>query len=87
MKGDFMFKFICGSFKTVFVLGVLFALVFLAMGWVTNVVRFVKADFEAPYKNEIVRGIGIPFVPLGVVMGYIHIDDSHTIEKDFGTEK
>lgn len=47
-----------------------------AGGWFTNVLRFAKADFEEPYKNEIIRGIGIPFVPMGIVLGYCHIDDT-----------
>lgn len=50
------------------------------VGWGTNIYKFASADFQAPYKNEILRGIGIPFTPLGVVLGYLHIDDGKIIE-------
>jgi hypothetical protein len=44
-------------------------------GWGMNIYKFACTDFEAPYKAEIVRGIGIPFAPMGAVVGYFHIAD------------
>jgi hypothetical protein len=53
------------------------ALLILAMGigWVMNVVKFCKCDFEAPYKAEAIRGIGIVVLPVGAVAGWCTIDD------------
>jgi hypothetical protein len=45
------------------------------VGWVYNVVKLCKADFEAPYKAEVIRSIGIPIFPVGAVIGYIHFDE------------
>jgi hypothetical protein len=44
-------------------------------GWGLNIYKFASCDFESPYKAEIVRGIGIPFAPMGAVVGYFHIED------------
>ena len=55
------------------------ALVASVYGWIANVVYFFECDFEAPYKAEIVRAIGIPIGPVGSVMGFIHIDDGNDL--------
>lgn len=58
-------------------LGLIFCLllfVAIATGWGLNMYKFVKCDFEAPYKAEILRGIGI-IPPIGAIMGWIHIED------------
>lgn len=47
----------------------------LAIGWIINIVKFCMLDFDEPYKAEILRGVGIPFAPLGGVIGWINIDD------------
>lgn len=44
------------------------------LGYVMNVVKFVKLDFHKPYKAEVIRGIGL-LPPVGAVVGYIHISD------------
>lgn len=46
-------------------------LVFCVWGYVANIVKFAKCDFEAPYKSEVLHGIGIFVPPMGVIMGYI----------------
>jgi hypothetical protein len=46
-----------------------------AFGWVNNIVHLCKADFEHPYKNEILRGIGIPGAPLGMVLGWLTFEE------------
>jgi hypothetical protein len=46
-----------------------------ALGWGMNIYKFASCDFQEPYKAEIVRGIGIPFAPMGAVVGYFRIAD------------
>jgi hypothetical protein len=46
-----------------------------AFGWVNNIVHVCKADFKAPYKNEIFRCVGIPAAPIGIVLGWITFDE------------
>lgn len=46
----------------------------LFLGYVLNIVKFVKYDFEAPYKAELIRGIGM-VIPYGGIIGYFHIED------------
>lgn len=55
----------------------LFIILFLAaaFGWVANIVKFAKLDFEAPYKSEVIRGISIPAWPVGSVIGFIKIGE------------
>jgi len=54
-----------------------FIILFLgcAFGWVNNVLLLTESNFEAPYKNEIIRGAGIFIFPVGVIAGYIEIND------------
>lgn len=47
----------------------------LAGGWVANVYKFAKSDFQEPYKTEVVRGIGIVIAPVGIIAGYMDIGD------------
>lgn len=49
--------------------------VVLGVGWVKNFISFVQCDFDAPYKAEVLRGVGI-FIPIiGAIEGYIDIQD------------
>lgn len=45
-----------------------------AIGWVLCVVKFVRSDFKAPYKAEVVYGIGT-LTGAGAIIGYININD------------
>ena len=47
----------------------------LFIGWFVNIYKFATLDFEAPYKAEILRGIGIPVAPLGGVLAFINFDE------------
>ncbi len=47
----------------------------IGAGWVKNIVKLSECDFEAPYKAEILRSIGI-IPPIGAIMGYMDIEDS-----------
>ena len=46
--------------------------------WVTNIVRLTQLDFEAPYKAEVIRSIGVVIVPVGAVLGLVDIADGDT---------
>lgn len=43
-------------------------------GWVMSVVKFVRTDFEKPYKAEIIYGIGT-FTGTGAIIGWFNIED------------
>lgn len=43
------------------------------VGYVLNIVKFAKLDFQEPYKAEIIRGIGL--TPIGAIIGYIKLED------------
>ena len=48
---------------------------FLFTGWVMNLVKFCKYDFEPSYKAEVIRGICIFLAPVGGVVGWFDIKD------------
>ena len=50
---------------------------FVAVSWITNLVKFVKCDFEAPYKTEIIRSIGIPIPVVGMVTAWMDIGEEN----------
>ena len=64
------------GFAGVLIIIYILIIILLVVGWVINLVKFCKCDFEAPYKAEIVRGVSIFVAPVGGVMGYINIDDT-----------
>lgn len=46
----------------------------LGIGWVKNLGKFIDCDFEAPYKAEVIYGLGI-VTPIGGITGYLNIED------------
>jgi len=40
-------------------------------GWVSNIVKLTGSSFDPVGGVVVVRAIGIPIVPLGIVMGYV----------------
>lgn len=48
-----------------------------AIGWGVNIYKLCVADFEAPYKTEIIRGIGIPVFFVGGIVGYMDIGEEN----------
>jgi len=36
--------------------------VYFIIAWVVNLVQFINQDFEAPYKGEVIRAVGV-FIP------------------------
>ena len=55
-------------------------IVFCLVGWTMNLVKFCHCDFEAPYKAESIRGVGIVTGPVGSIMGFITIEDNRESE-------
>lgn len=54
---------------------IMFALIPLGViGWGKSIVKLTRTDFNAPYKAEIIYGIGV-FTGAGAVIGYININD------------
>jgi len=56
---------------------VLYIIIWFAavIGWGMNVYKLVTANFEPSYKNEIIRSVGVVITPVGVITGYIDIED------------
>jgi len=63
--------------KIVFVPFVLLLLVsvFCLVGWGMNLYKLTQCDFESPYKAEACRAVGVFVAPVGVIEGYITIED------------
>lgn len=49
----------------------------LITGWFMNIYKLCKSDFESPYKNEIIRTVGVFFAPIGSIAGFIDIKDGN----------
>lgn len=41
------------------------------IGWVINIIKLARCDFEAPYKCEIIHGIGV--TPVGSITGWLNV--------------
>ena len=49
------------------------------IGWCMNIKKLVKdTDFQAPYKAEVCRVVGI-VPPVGAVMGWINFDEGTNV--------
>lgn len=48
----------------------LFIVVGGGTGWVMNIYKLTQCDFEAPYKAEVIRVVGI-IPPVGAIVGYM----------------
>ena len=46
--------------------------IFVAISWVKNIIKLSDCDFEAPYKAEIIHGIGI-LPPVSIITGWIDV--------------
>lgn len=44
------------------------------LGYVMNIYKFAMCDFTAPYKCEVIHGLGL-FPVVGIVTGYLIIKD------------
>ena len=45
---------------------------FGGISWLVNGYKFIQCDFEAPYKAEVVHGIGV-FTPLCLVTAWVDV--------------
>jgi len=48
-------------------------LLLCGIGWVKNIIKLTQCDFEAPYKCEIIHGVGL--TPVGAITGWINIKE------------
>ena len=71
----FGFFGLCLDWTHFIILVVTFLIIAGTIGYTTNIVGFIRSDFEPPYKEEAVRGVGILLPPMGAVTGYITIED------------
>ena len=58
-----------------------FMLVFwlvVVVGWAGNIYKLVHLDFEAPYKAEIVRSLGV-LPPVGAVVFWIDLEEEELL--------
>ena len=62
-----------GPLSAVAALVLVVAMVF---GYVANIVRLAHTDFASPYKEEVFRSIGIVVPFVGVILGFIPMDDT-----------
>lgn len=44
-------------------------------GYVGNIIKLVKCDFEPTYKAEIIRSVGVVIPVVGMIAGYCDIED------------
>ena len=50
----------------------------VAVGWVRNAYKFATADFESPYKAEVIRGVSIFVFPVAVVVGWVTFEEEES---------
>ena len=62
-----------GLFAVILVIGMI-------VGWVMNLVALCNCDFEASYKAEVIRGVGVVIPVVGGIAGYLDIEDGNTEE-------
>jgi|21_taG_2_1085346.scaffolds.fasta_scaffold00854_27 hypothetical protein len=46
----------------------------IVIGYFTNIYKLCNNNFEAPYKEEAIRTIGICIPPIGIVTGYLELN-------------
>ena len=47
----------------------------MLVGYGMNIVKIFGTDFEPPYKAEVIRVVGIFVPPVGVIVGFVTIED------------
>lgn len=50
-------------------------------GWTMNIIKLFDQDFEAPYKTEALRGVGL-IPPIGMVTGWMDFDGESSQKDD-----
>lgn len=60
--------------RYIFILVIVSISILGLLGWCMSVIKLVRSDFDAPYKAEILYGIGT-FTGVGAVIGWFNIED------------
>ena len=47
----------------------------LLYGWFGNIYKLTKYDIDVPLKAEVLRLVGVPVFPMGIILGYMDIED------------
>jgi len=47
--------------------------IFFLIGWVMNIVKLCKCDFDRPYKAEVIRAVGAAVPPVGGIVGWMDL--------------
>jgi len=63
-----------GGFSTAIAILFIAVLILGFIGWVLNIIKLTKTDFQAPYKAEVIRAVSI-IPPMGAIVGWINIKD------------
>lgn len=50
----------------------------ILIGYIGNIVKLTRCDFEPSYKSEVIRSIGVIIPPVGVIVGYMDLKDITT---------
>lgn len=62
------------KFVTLIGFAVVIFVPFAIYGYINNIAKLSKLDFEKPYEAEVLRAVGI-IPPIGIVMGYIKLEE------------
>lgn len=62
-------------FEIVLLIALISVSVLPIAGYVVNLYKLTQLDFKAPYKAEVLRGVGVVVPPLGCFFGLINIED------------
>ncbi len=57
--------------KTIFAIQIALVLI-VGTGWVKDIIKLSNCDFQAPYKAEVIYGIGL-IPPVGMVTGWLDV--------------
>lgn len=72
-----LFGMLAGLGIAGYILGVALTIC-LTIGWFLNLFKIInECDFEAPYKAEAIRIVGVFAAPVGGVVGWIDIEDGN----------
>lgn len=44
-------------------------------GYFNNIIKLTDTDLNTPYRAEFIRGTGVFIFPVGVIAGYLEIED------------
>ena len=61
--------------KPIVLLAYMAAFVVAGVGYLDNIFQLTECDFEPPYKCEVIRSVGVFVPPVGIIVGYVSIDD------------